>query len=163
MFKTHNQGGLTMIYRTFFGTPGRRFGSPFADLDNMRRQMDRLFDAYRDRPVGRAGAGVFPSVNITEDVEAYYVSAELPGVKTADLELNVTANQLTLAGERTIPEEAADVRYHRREREAGRFSRAIAMPGDVDADRVKAKLVDGVLTVTVPKAEKAKPRQITVQ
>jgi len=152
-----------MIYRTLFGTPTRHFGSPFAELENMRRQMDRLFGAYHDRPVGRAGAGVFPSVNITEDMDAYYVSAELPGVKSADLELNVTANQLTMAGERKISEEAADVRYHRREREAGRFSRAIAMPGDVDADHVKAKLADGVLTVTVPKAEKAKPRQITVQ
>jgi len=152
-----------MIYRTLFGTPGRRFGSSFADLENMRRQMDRLFETYRDRPVSRAGAGVFPSINITEDKDAYHVSAELPGVKSADLELNVTANQLNLAGERKIHEEAADVRYHRREREAGRFSRAIALPGDVNADGVRATLSDGVLTVTVPKAEKAKPRQINVQ
>jgi len=152
-----------MIYRTLFGTPNRRFGSPFAELENMRRQMDRLFETHRDRPVGRTSAGVFPSINITEDKDAFYVSAELPGVKSADLDLNVTANQLTLAGERKITEEAGDVRYHRREREAGRFSRAIALPGDVNADDVKAKLADGVLTVTVPKAEKAKPRQITVQ
>lgn len=152
-----------MIYRTLFGHPNRRFGSPFSELENMRRQMDRLVDAYRDRPAGRVGAGVFPSINITEDKDAYYVSAELPGVKSADLELNVTANQLTLSGERKISEEAADVRYHRREREAGRFSRAIALPGDVDSDSVKARLADGVLTVTVPKAEKAKPRQIAVQ
>lgn len=152
-----------MIYRTLFGTPSRRLGSSFADLEEMRRQMDRLFENFRSRPVGRAGAGVFPLVNITEDANAYYVSAELPGVKSADLDLSVTANQMTLAGERKISEEVGDVRYHRREREAGRFSRAIALPGDVDADQVKAKLVDGVLTVTVPKAQKAKPRQISVQ
>jgi HSP20 family protein len=152
-----------MIYRTLFGTPGRRFGAPFSNVEEMRRQMARLFDAYSERPASRAGAGVFPAVNIAEDVQAYYVSAELPGVKSADLELNVTANQLTLAGERRIPSEAEDVRYHRREREAGRFSRAIALPDDIDSDNVAAKLSDGVLLVTIPKAEAAKPRKIAVQ
>lgn len=152
-----------MIYRTLFGSPGRRFGSSLADAEEMRRQMERLFDAFGDRPQSRVGAGVFPAVNLTEDAEAYYVSAELPGVKSADLDLNVTANQLTVAGERKISEEAADARYHRREREAGRFSRAVALPGDIDSDEVKASLVDGVLTVTIAKAEKSKPRQIAVQ
>lgn len=152
-----------MIYRTIYGTPSRRFGSSFANVEEMRRQMDHLFENFHGRPAGRAAAGVFPSINISEDASAYYVSAELPGVKSADLDLNVTANQLSLAGERRISEEAADVRYHRREREGGRFSRAVALPGDVDADNVKAKLVDGVLTVTIHKAEKAKPRQIAVQ
>ena len=151
-----------MIYRTLFGAPSRHFGSPFADLEGMRRQMERMSEVFRDRPFSQVGAGVFPAVNITEDADAYYVSAELPGVKSADLDLNVTANQLTVAGERKISEEAADARYHRREREAGRFSRAVALPGDIDADNVKAKLLDGILTVTISKAEKAKPRQIAV-
>ncbi|WP_319407868.1 Hsp20/alpha crystallin family protein [uncultured Desulfosarcina sp.] len=152
-----------MIYRTLFGAPSRRFSSSFSDLEGMRRQMERLFETYGDQPLSRAGAGVFPAVNITEDADAYYVSAELPGVNSGDLDLSVTANQVTLAGERKISEEAADARYHRREREAGRFSRAVALPGDIDPDDVKARLVDGVLTVTIAKAEKAKPRQIAVQ
>ena len=154
-----------MIYRTLFGAPGRRFGSSLKELEEMQQRMDRLFNGFRDRSAGRVGvgAGVFPAINISEDTGAYYVSAELPGVKSADLEINVTANQLTLAGERKISKEAADARYHRREREAGRFSRALALPGDIDADNVKAGLADGVLTITIPKAEKAKPRQITVQ
>lgn len=152
-----------MIYRTLFGAPSRRFGSSLADLEGMRRQMERLFETYGDQSLSRTGAGVFPAVNITEDADAYYVSAELPGVNSADLDLSVTANQVTLAGERKISEEAADARYHRREREAGRFSRAVALPGDIDPDNVKARLVDGVLTVTIAKAEKAKPRQIAVQ
>lgn len=152
-----------MIYRTLFGTPRQRFATPFDELEKMRNQVDRLFDNYHGRSSVHSGAGVFPSINITEDANAFYLSAELPGVKAADLDLNVTANQLTLAGERKIAEEASDVRYHRREREAGRFSRAVALPGDVDADTVRAKLADGVLTVTVPKAEKAKPRQIAVE
>jgi HSP20 family protein len=125
--------------------------------------MERLFETYGDRAHGHTGAGVFPAVNITEDADAYYVSAELPGVNSADLDLNVAANQLTLAGERKISEEAADARYHRREREAGRFSRAVALPGDIDPDNVKAMMVDGVLTVTIAKAEKTKPRKIAVQ
>ena len=86
-----------MIYRTLYGTPNRRFGSPLSELETMRRQMDRIFETYRNRPAGRVSAGVFPSINLTEDKEAYYVSAELPGVNTADLDLSVTANQLTLA------------------------------------------------------------------
>jgi HSP20 family protein len=79
------------------------------------------------------------------------------------LELDVTANQLTLAGERKISAAAQGARYHRREREAGRFSRAIALSGDLDPDNARAKLADGVLTITVPKAEKAKPKKISVQ
>jgi len=152
-----------MIYRTFFGDPRRRFGSSLADLDKMRRQMERLFDVFGDRQPSGSGAGVYPAVNITEDAEAYYVSAELPGVKSRDLDVNVTANQLTLAGERKISEEATDARYHRREREAGRFSRAVALPSDIDTENVRARLADGVLTVTVPKSERAKPRQIDIQ
>ena len=152
-----------MIYRTLFGAPRGGFGTSFSDLERMRRQMDRMFDAYSNRMPGHSDAGVYPAVNITEDTEAFYVSAELPGVKSADLDLNVTANQLTLTGERKIPDEATDVRYHRREREAGRFSRAVALPGDIDTEKVKARLIDGILTVTIPKAEKAKPRQISVQ
>jgi HSP20 family protein len=152
-----------MIYRTLFGTPGRRVGSPFANLEEVRRQMDRLFDAYRERSQGSVGAGVYPAINITEDTEAYYVSAELPGVKSTDLDLNVTDNQLTLAGERKIPAETEEARYHRREREAGRFSRAIRLPDNIDPDRVRARLADGVLTVTISKAEMAKPKKIAVQ
>jgi len=152
-----------MIYRTFFGDPRRRFGSSLTDVDKMRRQMDRLLDVFGDRQPTGSGAGVYPAVNITEDGDALYVTAELPGVKSTDLDVNVTANQLTLAGERKISEQAADARYHRREREAGRFSRAVSLPGDIDTEHVRAKLADGVLTVTVPKSEKAKPRQIDIQ
>jgi len=152
-----------MIYRTLFGDPGRRFRPSSADLEEMRNQMERLFDVFGNRQTERRGAGVYPAINIGEDKDAYTVTAELPGVKSRDLDLNVTDNQLTLAGERRISEEAADARYHRREREAGRFSRAVALPDDIDTDNVKARLIDGVLTVTIPKAEKARPRQISIQ
>lgn len=152
-----------MIYRTLFGAPYRRFTTPMDELETMRR-LSRLLDSRSGQSAAAmANAGVFPAINISEDGDNYYLSAELPGVKAADLELNVTVNQLTLSGDRKISEEAEDVRYHRREREAGHFSRAIALPEDVDADKVMAKLTDGVLSITIPKAEKAKPRQVKIQ
>ncbi|MBW1993309.1 MAG: Hsp20/alpha crystallin family protein, partial [Deltaproteobacteria bacterium] len=72
-------------------------------------------------------------------------------------------NGLSISGERKIPAEGDNVRYHRREREAGSFSRIIGLPGEVDPDKVEAKLKDGILTVIVPKAEKAKPKQIPIK
>jgi len=90
------------------------------------------------------------------------VRAELPGLKADDINVSVTNNNLSISGERKIPSEGENVRYHRREREAGRFNRAIALPGEVDADRVEANHSDGILKVVIPKAEKAKPKQITV-
>lgn len=152
-----------MIYKKLFGFPDRRFRSPFEEMANMRRKMERLMEAYGDHEAGQGSAGVYPAVNITEDSDTYYVSAELPGVQSSDLDLNVTANQVTISGERKISQEAADARYHRREREAGKFSRAITLPGDIDAENTKAKLASGMLIITVPKAERAKPKQISIQ
>ena len=106
---------------------------------------------------------VFPPVNVTEDNHNYFVRAELPGIKAEELNISVTGKNLTISGERKIASEGDDVRYHRREREAGSFNRIIALPRDVEVDNVEAGLEDGVLTVTIPKAEEAKPKQITVK
>lgn len=150
-----------MIYRRFFNLPTWRFGSPFDELAQMRRQMDRLYENFTD-PQRTAPAGVFPLVNLTENKENYYVRAELPGVKGDDLDIQVTGNNLAISGQRKIePEEG--VRYHRREREAGTFSRIIGLPGEVDSDKVDASLENGLLTVVIPKAEAAKPKQITIR
>jgi len=93
----------------------------------------------------------------------FIVRAELPELNAEELTIAVNGNNLTISGERKIPSERDNVRYHRREREAGSFNRIIVLPGDVEIDNVDAGLVDGVLTVTVPKAEEAKPKQITVK
>ena len=151
-----------MIYTTSFHTPAWRLKSSSEQLENMRRQMDNLFGALSGRSFEPTGAGVFQAINLTEDKDNYYLRAELPGVKNEAIELNVTDNTLTIAGERKIPKEDEKARYHRRERDAGKFSRAISMPGEFDSDKVQANLVNGILTVTVPKAEKTKPRQIAV-
>jgi HSP20 family protein len=128
----------------------------------MRREMDRLSETL-SRGWGEPAAGVFPLMNVTEDKDNYYIRAELPGIKADELDMSVTADTLSLSGERKIPAEDEKAQYHRREREAGRFSRIITLPAQVDAGKAEAHCADGVLTVVLPKAEEAKPRQITVK
>lgn len=153
-----------MVASRLFDFPLRGWGYPFADLERMARQMDVLSNAvFSGRPQLRMfPAKVFPAMNITEDNDRYYIRAELPGIKTDEIKLELTGRNLTISGERKIPAEGENVRYHRREREAGRFSRVVSLPGDVNAEKVEAKMVNGILTVTIGKSEAAKPRQITV-
>ena len=151
-----------MIYRRIFGVPGWEAKSPFAELENMRRQVDRLYRGLSS-PYDRTGAGVFPLINLTEGKDRYMLRAELPGVSAQDLDIQATATTLSLAGERKIPEEDSGAKYHRRERESGRFSRVISLPGEINPDKVEASLVNGILTITVSKAEASMPRQISVR
>ena len=149
-----------MIYRRFLDLPTWRFRSPFGELERMRRQMDRLYEDVMT-PHRQPQAGVFPLINLTEDKDRYYVRAELPGVNGNDLDIQVTGKNLSISGERKISAEE-NAKYHRREREAGTFSRIIGLPGEVNTDKVEAKMENGILTIAVPKAEIAKPKQITV-
>jgi HSP20 family protein len=151
-----------MIYRRMFGIPSWKVSSPFHELESMRQQMDNFLSRVSDSGMPSLHAGVFPSINLTEDQDNYYIRAELPGISAEDLDVQSTGNNLSISGERKIEAEKENVRYHRREREAGKFSRAITLPGDIDAERVSASLADGILKVSVPKAEKAKPKQITI-
>ena len=148
-----------MIYRRFFNVPTWRFRTPWEELHRMRQQLDHLFDAS---PSQRVSAGVFPLINMTEDKDHYYVRAELPGVKGDELDIQVTGKNLAISGERKIAAEEEGARYHRREREAGTFSRMIGLPGEVDTNKVEAKLENGILNIVVSKAEVAKPKQISV-
>jgi HSP20 family protein len=125
--------------------------------------MENLFDGFLRRPSQLTSSGVYPLINLTGDKDNYYLRAEIPGLKSDELDIQVTSNTITLSGERKIPAEDKNAQYHRREREAGTFSRGISLPGDVDPDKVEASLKDGMLTVIIPKAEAAKPKQITVK
>jgi HSP20 family protein len=130
----------------------------------MSRQMDRLSQGLKGRPgLAWRTARVFPAINLTEDSDNYYVRAELPGIKADALDIQAVGRNLSISGERTIASEGENVRYHRREREAGKFSRVISLPGDIDTDKVDAKLANGMLTVVIAKAEAAKPKQITIR
>ena len=152
-----------MITRRLFDLPFWTTRNPFLALDRMKREMDLMFDQFSTGPYWPLRAGVFPLINLTEDKDNYYVKAELPGLAANDLEITATGNNLSISGERKIPSAGNNVKYHRREREAGKFSRIIGLPGEVDANKVDAKMVDGILAVRVPKAEAAKPKQITVK
>jgi HSP20 family protein len=136
---------------------------PFAEFDRMSRQMDRLTQGLMDRPgLAWRSAKVFPAINLTEDADNFYVRAELPGIKAEALDIQAVGRNLTISGERTIASEGENVRYHRREREAGKFSRIIGLPRDINPEKVDAKLVNGLLTVSIAKADAAKPKQITI-
>ena len=151
-----------MIYRRMFGVPTWNVRSPFGELERMRQQMDSFLNRASEGGMPSPHAGVFPSINLTEDKDHYYIRAELPGISSEELDIQATGNNLSIAGERKIETEKDNVRYHRKEREAGKFSRAISLPGDIDSDGVSASLTNGILKVSVPKAEKAKPKQISI-
>jgi HSP20 family protein len=106
-------------------------------------------------------AATFPLVNVWEDPNAFHVEAELPGLSREQLSLEVAhRNQVTISGERKVPEQEG--MWHRRERVTGRFERVLTFPVPIDAEKVEAKLENGVLQLTLPKAEEARPRKITV-
>jgi len=139
-----------------------RMMNDFTPLMRLQDDMNRLFESFfEDAPQLRGYAAGYPGVNLWEDGDTAYVEAELPGLSMDDVEIYVTGNELTINGERKIagPENAA---YHRRERAAGRFSRMLTLPWEVDADKVEAKLHNGVLTVTLPKCESCKPKKVKV-
>lgn len=153
-----------MLLRRRASWPAWDWTSPFEEMERLRRQMELLSGGRTgERLWSTPAAGVFPLMNITEDKDNYYVRAELPGLKADDLELSVTGDTLSISGERKIPAEDEKAQYHRREREAGRFSRIVSLPAQLDTGKVEASCTDGVLTVILPKAEVAKPRQIAIK
>ncbi|HSM89349.1 MAG TPA: Hsp20/alpha crystallin family protein [Desulfobacterales bacterium] len=149
-----------MIYRRFYGFPTWESRSPFAELERIRRQMERQLEGW---PTQRQTSGVFPLINLTDNKDSFFIRAELPGMSSGDLDMQATSNSVSISGERKIPAENKEARYHRREREAGKFSRVVGLPSEIDPDKVQASMVNGILTVVVPKAQAAKPRQISVR
>lgn len=135
--------------------------NPFQDFERIRREMSRFLDSYPGN-YEAPFTNVFPAINATQDRDNYYVRAELPGVKSEQLEITAVERTLSIAGKRAAPEQAG-VSYHRKERADGEFNRSVTLPGDFDSERVDARFVHGVLTVTLPKPERAKPRQISVK
>ena len=137
-------------------------GPFFTEFSKLQREMMRLWDQVYPQNGATEGTGLFPPVNVWEDHETFYVTAEIPGVQDKDLDVTAVSGSLTIKGERTIDvQEGAS--YHRRERDAGKFSRVIALGDRIDPDKVEAGLKNGVLTIKIGKAEEAKPRQITIR
>lgn len=137
--------------------------SPFEELNKMRRDMERLTEGISRGVFSGTGAGVFPLVNLTENNEKYFLRAELPGIKADDIDISVTGDSISISGERKIPTEDENAKYHRKERESGKFNRILSLPGLINTAKVEAKSVDGILMITLPKAEEARPKKITVK
>jgi HSP20 family protein len=104
-----------------------------------------------------------PLVDISEDDKEYLIKAELPGLKKDDVHISVEKGVLTITGERKFEKEEKDRKHHRVERAYGSFVRTFIVPDDAEADKVAAQFKDGVLTIHIPKSEKAKPKQIEVR
>ncbi len=133
------------------------------EFDTLRREMDIWRRALLNEPVSHAAATVYPALNILEDKDNIYVKAEMPGMPPDDPEILIEGDTLTIKGERRPLTPAEKISFHRREIEYGRFSRAVTMPKKINADTVTAKAENGILTITLPKAEEAKPRHIPVK
>ncbi len=137
---------------------------PFRDLLSIHRDMNRLFShtapAREAAPVSRSETWA-PLVDIHESAEAFTIAVELPGVKKEDIQLELKDESLTLRGERK-PERDVSEGVHRIERVYGAFHRSFNLPSNIDTSAVKASFRDGVLEIVLPKAEEAKPRQISI-
>lgn len=136
---------------------------PFQNLRELQERMNRLFD---DRIAGPSfgvehGTSTFPPLDIRTDAENVYVIAELPGVGPESLDVSITGDTLSIKGERKAPDVEEEA-FHRRERSWGHFTRLVSLPDKVKPDKIEAALKDGILRVTLPKADSAKPRQIKV-
>ena len=137
------------------------FRNPWTEFERIRQGLDELSRSYGDK--GKAGrANVYPALNVYEEPDRLILTAELPGVRVEDLELSLEGETMTIQGKRTPRPAEPGVSYHRREIQAGSFSRAVTLPVKVEVDKVGARLVNGILTVTLIKASEATPRQIKV-
>jgi HSP20 family protein len=130
----------------------------------LREAMDRLFDDAFTRPINlRDGGWSAPAIDMYQTDDEVVVKAALPGFKADEVQINVTGDVLTLRGESKHEEEKNDKAWHIREHRWGSFERSIALPTEVMADKSNADFENGILTITLPKAEEVKPKTITVK
>ena len=148
-----------MVYPTLWR---RSAPSMWDDMFTVRRELDRLFDRYGNGETLSAWA---PTVDVKETGDEIVVHAELPGLNPEDVNVSVQNGVLTISGEKRDEREEGkgDTSYHVVERRYGRFERSFSLPSTVSPTNVKANFQNGVLTVTLPKSEEAKPRRIEVQ
>ncbi len=136
---------------------------PFRDLMSMRDDFDRLFESiFGGMPVTREDFWT-PSVDIVENNGNIEVKAEIPGMKKENIKVTVRDNVLSIAGERKQEQETKEKTFHRIESYYGKFNRNIRLPSEVEADKIKATYKDGILNITLPKPESAKPKKIEVE
>ena len=141
----------------------RRFQRPsiWQEMDQLQREMNRLFDTTNKGHVFTSPS--YPAINIWMNEDGQIISAEMPGVYPENIEIDATGDALSISGVRKQDEVAKDAHYHRRERSYGPFSRTIQLPFMVDTNKVEAGFKNGVLFISLPKAEADKPKKIAIQ
>ena len=142
-----------------------RTWDPFSELSTLQERMNRLFEESlpSTRREEDLNLGEFyPAVDIKEGDKAITLKAELPGIKKEDVHIDVNDGVITLGGERKFEKEDKKEDYHRIERSYGNFHRSFTLPSTVDIGAIKATYKDGILEVTLPKTEEAKPKSIPV-
>ena len=135
---------------------------PTAEAVRMQREMSRS-ERARARSRRQPGARVFPAIVVSATDEKLVIRAEIPGMVLSDFDITVSGDMLTILGTRVTGQGLEDGWYHRRERASGGFSRAVRLPAEVDGDRAEATYVAGVLKISLPLQEAAKPKHIPVQ
>lgn len=141
----------------------RRRGNVFNELSGIQQEMNRLFDEFFGESRQELAEGTWlPAVDVSETGAEIVVKAELPGMSKDDIELNLQDNVLTLKGEKKQEKNEEKENYHRVERSYGSFSRSFTLPAGVDQENVQANFKDGVLMITLPKAEEAKKKKIEI-
>ncbi|HEY5137801.1 MAG TPA: Hsp20/alpha crystallin family protein [Methylococcales bacterium] len=136
---------------------------PVREMMTLREAMDRLFDDAFTRPFSTSGDSVIPAIDLYQNADEVVVKAALPGLEAKDVQISVTADTLTLRGEIKHENEQKEVTYHIREHRYGMFERSVMLPTDVQTDKAKADFENGILTITLPKAEAVKPKTITIK
>jgi HSP20 family protein len=130
---------------------------------SLRDAMDRLFDDAFTRPLSLRDAWSVPAIDMFQTDDEIVVKAALPGIKADEVQINITGEVLTLKGEVKHEEEKKEKAWHIREQRFGSFERSVVLPTDVVADKAKADFENGILTITLPKAEEVKPKVINIK
>lgn len=136
---------------------------PWANLKSIQNEINDLFDI--DRPPTTTGLfdrSVSPDIDVIEGEQNFTVFCELPGLDPKDVDVSVASNVITIKGEKKGEKEEKQGRFFKKESWSGAFQRTLPLPSSVDVEKIEATLKDGILTVTLPKKEEAKPKQITV-
>ncbi len=138
---------------------------PFAEMMSLREAMNRLFEESVVRPgsaMPPAGSQLGLAIDLRETDDSYVLEAAVPGLKPDDIDISVLGNQVTIQGETKQEQDQQGERYHLRERRVGRFQRTVSLPTTVQTDQATAEFRDGMLILTLPKAQEVRPRRIPI-
>ncbi len=136
---------------------------PAREMMTLREAMDRLFDDAFTRPLSLRENWSAPAIDMYQTDDEIVVKAALPGIKPDEVQINVTGEVLTIKGETKQQEEKKEKAWHMREQRWGTFERSVVLPTDVVSDKAKAEFENGILTITLPKAEEVKPKVINIK